>query len=102
MSYLLDALALLAFINKEPGWVVVDGLLKQANAGEITLFMNLINFYEVYYKKLQKDRRQVADAIRDTVFDMAINIITVFPSSGIVWESARLKSIRPKQKTSIN
>ena len=92
MNYILDACALLAFINKEPGWAVVDGLLKQANAGEITLFMNLINFYEVYYKKFQKDGRQVADAIRDAVFDMAVNIVAVFPVSGIVWESARLKS----------
>jgi predicted nucleic acid-binding protein len=92
MSYILDACALLAFINKEPGWAVVDGLLRQANAGEITLFMNLINFYEVYYKKLQKDGRQTADAIRDAVFDMAVNILAVFPIPGIIWESARLKS----------
>ncbi|MDR0685741.1 MAG: hypothetical protein LBF83_11540 [Spirochaetaceae bacterium] len=46
MSYLLDACALLAFINKETGWTIVDGLLKQAAAGDAVLFMNAINFYE--------------------------------------------------------
>jgi PIN domain nuclease of toxin-antitoxin system len=39
MSYLLDACVLLAFINKETGWTVVDELLKQAGAGDATLWI---------------------------------------------------------------
>ena len=92
MSYLLDACALLAFINKETGWTVVDGLLKQAAAGDAVLFMNAINFYEAYYKKLQQEGQQVADAIRDTAADLAISVLDVFPAAGVMEESARLKA----------
>jgi PIN domain nuclease of toxin-antitoxin system len=92
MSYLLDACALLAFINKETGWNVVDGLLKQAGAGDVVLFMNAINFYEVYYKKMQQEGQQAADAVRDAVADSAISILDVFPAADVMAESARLKT----------
>jgi predicted nucleic acid-binding protein len=49
MSYILDACALFAYINEEPGWEKVDSLLARANAGDILLYMHSVNLLEVYY-----------------------------------------------------
>ena len=48
-NYLLDACALLAFLNDEEGAETVSGLLDQARNEKITLNMNAANLIEVYY-----------------------------------------------------
>ena len=41
MNYLLDACALLAFLNDEEGADVIEGLLMQAAAGNISISMSI-------------------------------------------------------------
>jgi PIN domain nuclease of toxin-antitoxin system len=45
MTYILDACALIALINKEPGGDKVKDLLEQASAGEITVAMSTVDYY---------------------------------------------------------
>jgi PIN domain nuclease of toxin-antitoxin system len=95
MNYLFDACALLAFFNKETGWEHVRDLLEKAVTGEINVFMNAINLYEVYYKKLHKDGQHVARDVYNVVLDSAISIIDVFESDAIFHEAARFKAGYP-------
>ena len=46
-TYVIDACALLAFLNDEPGANVLDALLQQAKSGEYTLFMPKLNILEI-------------------------------------------------------
>jgi PIN domain nuclease of toxin-antitoxin system len=49
MSYILDACALIAFLDHEQGWEKVDDLITHADAGDILLSMHIANLLEVYY-----------------------------------------------------
>jgi len=62
-DYLLDACAVLAFLNDEDGAIVVRDLLDQARKGEITLNINPANLIEVYYDRIRKVGAKEADVI---------------------------------------
>ena len=62
-DYLLDACALLAFLNDEEGAETVSGLLDQAKNRELTLNMNVANLIEVYYDCIRVVGSDRADAI---------------------------------------
>jgi uncharacterized protein len=52
-EYILDACAVLAFLNGEERAAVVRRLLDQAKDNEITLIMNAANLIEVYYDRIK-------------------------------------------------
>jgi predicted nucleic acid-binding protein len=63
MSYVLDACAMIAYLQGEPGAPVVDGMLKEA---ERQCFAHSINLCEVYYDTLRASDEATADqAIAD-------------------------------------
>jgi predicted nucleic acid-binding protein len=49
VNYTLDACALIAFLNGEPGREIVADLLKKAADKEITIYMSAVNLVEVFY-----------------------------------------------------
>jgi ribonuclease VapC len=48
-SYVLDSYALIAFLQKEPGWEYISRLIRSAIDGTVELHMSVINLAEVYY-----------------------------------------------------
>ena len=91
-NYILDACAVLAFLDGEEGAVVVRGLLDRARNNEITLTMNAANFIEVYYDRIRVIGAEQADAIVRDIYDtFPISIIETL-SPAIVREAARLKA----------
>jgi predicted nucleic acid-binding protein len=74
MSYILDACALVAFLDHEPGWEKVDALIMQARAGDILLYMHMVNLLEVYYGMRRDKGPEVAQEILDYVERSAIQI----------------------------
>jgi predicted nucleic acid-binding protein len=54
MNYVLDACAVLAFLDKEAGYDKVYEVFRQAETEKATLYMNIINVMEVYYKRIRK------------------------------------------------
>ncbi|GHU48607.1 hypothetical protein FACS1894200_06020 [Spirochaetia bacterium] len=67
MTGVLDACALIAWLKKEPGVDVVDGLLDQAEDGEADLFISIVNLVEVYYgfmKDMGEDRYATNSAVK--------------------------------------
>ena len=91
-EYILDACAVLAFLDGEEGAVVVRGLLDQARNNEITITMNAANLIEVYYDRIRVVGTEQADAVIQDIYDtFPISIIeTLTPD--IVREAARLKA----------
>ena len=47
--FVLDAFALLALLQAEPGASRVDTLIEQADAGGVDLFISVVNLGEVFY-----------------------------------------------------
>jgi PIN domain nuclease of toxin-antitoxin system len=48
-NFVLDACALIVFFTKEAGADKILNLLNEANDNDVTLRMNQINLFEVYY-----------------------------------------------------
>ena len=49
MAHVLDASALMAYFEKEPGYEKVQKLLTEAAVGDRKLFLSTVNWGEVYY-----------------------------------------------------
>ena len=77
MIYILDACALIAFLNEEigEGYETVKDLLQHAVAGGITLYMSIINLVEVYYGFMQSNGLETANAIIEPVKSLPIKFI---------------------------
>jgi len=91
-NYILDACAVLAFLDGEDGAVVVRGLLDQARNNEITITMNAANLIEVYYDRIREVGKEQADVVIQSIYDtFPISIIETL-NSDIVREAARLKA----------
>jgi predicted nucleic acid-binding protein len=90
--YLLDACAVLAFLDNEEGADVVIELLDQAKRGEITLSMNVANLIEVYYDRIRVVGSESADDTIRTIYeDLSISIIEEL-NPAIVREAAYCKA----------
>lgn len=61
--YVLDAFALMAFLNGEPGGERVKELLEGAEREEIPLLMHLVNLIEVYYTVYREDGEAKANEV---------------------------------------
>jgi predicted nucleic acid-binding protein len=53
-TYVFDASALFAFLQREPGALKVNELLKEARRGRTKLLMSAVNYGEVYGKILRE------------------------------------------------
>jgi predicted nucleic acid-binding protein len=91
MLYLLDACALLAVFNGEPGEQMVLGLIEQARIGESQLSMNIVQLLEVYYDRLYVAREHDARAIVESILYEPINIIESIPYP-VMYEAGRFKT----------
>jgi predicted nucleic acid-binding protein len=90
MTYVLDACALIALLDDENGKNKIDELFIRAKAGEITLYMSIINMLEVYYGYIRADGMEHANEILAPIGETPLQIIE-FVSQPIYKEAARLK-----------
>lgn len=93
--YVLDACALIAFLDKEEGWDKVRDLLTQAALSTKTkVFMSAVNFIEVYYDRLRLPDSGKAGKFLQFAFASPVIVI-----NDISWteidEASRLKSLYP-------
>ena len=88
-SYILDACAMIALINREEGAEAVDNLFHQAVKGEAKLYMSIINLLEISYgfigdigvtktqeilKKIDETPLVVISTISQQVYNEAVRI----------------------------
>jgi len=87
---ILDAHALVAFLEKEPGYEVIKTMFVAAVEKEEPLLMTTVNFGEVYYLVLRECGPAKVHEIERTVETLPIDIIDVDLS--LAKEAARLKA----------
>jgi len=73
--YVLDACALIAFLNDEKGADKIEHLIEQSQAGAIKLYASSINIFEVYYDALRRTTSQKADELLVDLYEMPIIIV---------------------------
>jgi len=91
MSYVLDACALLAFLNDEEGADKIEELLDLSAAGNISISMSIVNLLEAYYGELRDKGADVAQIVLDMVQRYSIKIVHAI-SEQAFHEAARLKA----------
>ena len=89
--YLLDACALLAFLNGEAGKQMVIDLLKQARNGEIRLSMSIVQLLEVYYDCIYVAGEEDARTTIKSILSEPISIIENI-SYRDMYEAGRFKT----------
>jgi predicted nucleic acid-binding protein len=90
--YLLDACALLAYIKKEPeGGFAVKELLNRAQAGEMAIYMSIINLAEVYHGLIRDEGADIAGEIMRDGEDLPIHVIETV-TRAVYREAARFKA----------
>ena len=88
--YVLDACALIALTNQEKGANIVADILKQATHGNVRIYMNRVNLYEVYYGFYREHGKEYALNVVENVEDSHI-LVTEFDRE-IFLEAGRLKT----------
>jgi predicted nucleic acid-binding protein len=93
MTYILDACALLALLNRElgKGYETVSDLLESAAQEDAVLCMSLINLVEVYYRYIQLKGVKLADTIMEQVKTLPIRFIRDI-SDEVYFGTARCKA----------
>lgn len=76
-SKILDAYALLAFLEDEPGADQVRTLLLRAEEGNVKLAMTTVNLGEVWYAIARVDSPALADRLIQDIQGMAIEMVDV-------------------------
>jgi predicted nucleic acid-binding protein len=89
--YVLDACALLSFLNNEPGSDIVDNLLVNAIDDKTAVYMNIVNLIEVHYANIRSLGLDRATVILDTILAAPIQVVSVF-SNTLFQQSSRLKA----------
>jgi len=88
--YLLDACALIAYINDEDGADVVEALLAQSSDNAVLLSMSMTNVLEVYYGVFRDFGSDKAEEVLDEILSLPIGFIGDL-SLDTVREAGRLK-----------
>jgi len=89
--YVLDACALIAFLNDEEGASIVEALLSEASVGNIDLVMNRVNLLEIYYGVYRDDGMQEANSVIERIFNLPLTIIDTL-TDNVFYEAGKLKA----------
>ena len=72
--YVLDACALIAYLNDELGAEIVEELLSLARTSQIELYLAAVNAYELYYDCLKRDP-QTAQQLLDDIYALPLTVV---------------------------
>ena len=93
MSTVLDAHALMVYLEREPGFESVKTLLIQALENNTPLLMTSVNVGEVLYIVRREQGASKAEEIEQIIHGLAIKVITV--DLDLAREAARSKAHHP-------
>jgi len=92
MKRILDAHALLVFLEREAGFDKVENFFISATEKDNYLLMTSVNYGEVYYIVLRECGQDKADEVERTIKTLPIEIIDA--NIQLAKEAARLKAIK--------
>jgi predicted nucleic acid-binding protein len=91
---LLDAWAVLAWLQKESGHLRVDALIRKARNKEVNLSMGIVNFGEVFYRYAKTKGIEEAKRVERTFRTLPITIIAPVEQR-LVMRAAHIKAKYP-------
>lgn len=77
MIRILDAYALLAYLEKEAGWEKVESFFSQAVENNFNLLMTSVNYGEVYYIVLREQGQEAAKTLEKIILTLPIDTVEV-------------------------
>ena len=77
MAHVLDAHALMVYLEKEPGYQKVQELLTHAAVSDRTLLLSTVNWGEVYYVTQRAYGPDKAQQIADVIKSFPIEVVDV-------------------------
>ena len=96
MSVCLDAYALLAWLQDEPGADVVEKYLERAASdGGFTCYISIINLGEVYYRLYRARGPEEAESFWDAVRRGIVPVEPVEPTRNRIRQAAQMKGRFP-------
>jgi len=90
-KYVLDACALIALLDREPGYEEINHLLLKAELGEVSVYINFVNLLEVYYDRIKISSLERADIFLETIYNSSIEVLEM-QNKEILRNAGRLKS----------
>jgi PIN domain nuclease of toxin-antitoxin system len=90
--FLLDACAMIAYLNDEEGAQKVEELLWQSNLASGNLFMHEVNLLEVYYGVYRDEGKELAEETYDRITNLPVKILQGLRKS-VLKEAGRFKTI---------
>jgi PIN domain nuclease of toxin-antitoxin system len=91
-KFVLDACAMIAFLNDEEGAQKVEQLLSQGDRTPNTLFIHEINLLEIYYGVYRDENKELAEQTYVKVVNLPIKVVTGLRKN-VFKEAGRLKAI---------
>jgi predicted nucleic acid-binding protein len=88
-TYVFDASALFAFLQKKPGASKVNELLKEAMRGRAAIFMSAVNYGEVYAGILREHGPERARGTMSAVHPLPITLVDATPQRAL--QAAEIK-----------
>ncbi len=74
-AYVLDACALIAFLNDEDGAAQVESVIRAAEAGQSLVYVNKTNLLEVYYDVYRAEGKERAGQVLQALRELPISIV---------------------------
>ncbi len=90
-TYVFDASALFAFLQKKPGAPKVSELLKDAMRGRAAIFMSAVNYGEVYGGVLRQHGPERARATMSAVGPLPIGFLDATPQRAFLAAEIKAK-----------
>jgi predicted nucleic acid-binding protein len=92
MNYSIDACALIALLDNEEGANIVQSIISKAIDGEISVYMSIINYTEVYYDRLKIGGLEKAQIFAENLSYLPITIVENI-SRDVSHNAARIKIV---------
>lgn len=77
MTFVLDAYALTAYFEKEPGYEKVQELLAEAASSGRLLLLSAVNWGEVFYVTFREHGKSAADRVAGIMEEFPIEVVSV-------------------------
>jgi predicted nucleic acid-binding protein len=89
-NFILDSYALMAYLGDEGGRRRIEEVLAEANAGQCSLFLCLINFGEVLYMTERKRGLVMAQRVQGLIESLPIELVEA--SRNLILDAAHIKA----------
>jgi PIN domain nuclease of toxin-antitoxin system len=91
MPFVLDACALIAFLNDEEGGEKIENILNQSVIGESIVCMSIMNLLEVFYSELREKGLEIAEVVLSVIDAYGVTIIDTV-SASVFHSAAHIKA----------